>query len=35
MSRATLGAQAQDTVGDSGAKLAEVSRVRLGDRGPP
>ena len=35
MSRATLGAQAPETVGDSGSNLAEVSRVSLGDRVVP
>jgi hypothetical protein len=38
MSRATLGAQGSDTVGESGADLAELSRMShmsLGDRTAP
>jgi hypothetical protein len=34
MSRATLGAQAADTMGESGVDLATLSRMRLGDRAP-
>jgi hypothetical protein len=34
LSRATLGAQALDTMGESGVNLATLSRMSLGD-GPP
>jgi len=34
VSRATLGAQASDTMGDSGENLATLSRMSLGDRRP-
>jgi hypothetical protein len=35
LSRATLGAQAAETTTDSGANVAEPSRMSLGDRPAP